>query len=109
DMFACENGDRLHKAAQAFLATISQYGFLVSCESRISLNNSGPYNLGNNREMIIRDFSDLAQGDLPWLDGIADDIPYNNLTVTMEATDCHFYLMDDWGSFESRPEFTAEK
>jgi len=109
DLHACVAGDRLHKAAQTFLATASQFGFLVSCESRVTLNNSGPYKLAEDREMIIRDFNDLAQGDYPWLDGVADDIPYNNLTVTMEATDCHFYLMDDWGSFESRPEFTAEK
>ncbi|WP_411339183.1 hypothetical protein V6U71_14850 [Sphingopyxis sp. J-6] len=109
DLHACAVGDRLHKAAQAFLATVSQYGFLVSCESRVSLNNNGPYNLGDGRELIVREFTDLAEGDYPWLDGIAGDIPYNNLTVTMEATGCHFYLMDDWGSFESRPEFTADK
>lgn len=109
DLHNCAPGDRLHKAAQAFLATVSQYGFLVSCESRVSLNNNGPYKLGDDRELIVREFSDLAEGDYPWLDGIAGDIPYNNLTVTMEATGCHFYLMDDWGSFESRPEFTAEK
>lgn len=109
DLHTCAPGDRLHKAAQAFLATVSQYGFLVSCESRVSLNNNGPYKLGDDRELIVREFSDLAEGDYPWLDGIAADIPYNNLTVTMEATGCHFYLMDDWGSFESRPEFTAEK
>lgn len=105
----CLAGDRLNNAAQAFLATISQYGFLVSCESRCALNNSGPYNLGDGREMIIRDFSDLAEGDYPWLDGVAGDIPFSNLTVTMEATGGHFYLVDDWGSFESRPEFTADK
>ena len=109
DLHSCATGDRLHTAAHSFLATVSQYGFLVSCESRVTLNNSGPYNLGDDRELIIRDFSDLAEGDFPWLDGVAADIPYNNLTVTMEASGCHFYLMDDWGSFESRPEFTADK
>lgn len=109
DLHSCADGDRLHSAAQTFLATISQYGFLVSCESRCTLNNSGPYKIAEDRELIVRDFTDLAQGDYPWLDGIADDVPYPNLTVTMEARDCHFYLMDDWGSFESRPEFTAEK
>ncbi|MGX7927126.1 hypothetical protein ACWPMX_11220 [Tsuneonella sp. HG094] len=108
DLIACKPGDRLHGAAQAFLATVSQYGFLVSCESRCTLNNSGPYKLAEDRELIVREFTDLAQGDYPWLDGVADDIPFNNLTVTMEATGCQFYLMDDWGSFESRPEFTAE-
>ena len=109
DLHACASGDRLHKAAHAFLAAVSQYGFLVSCESRVTLNNSGPYKIADDRELIVRDFNDLAVGDFPWLDGVADEVPYNNLTVTMEVKDCHFYLMDDWGSFESRPEFTADK
>jgi len=51
---------------------------------------------------------DLAENDLPWLDGVAADMPYNNLTVPMTVKDCHFYLMDDWGSFESKPDFRAE-
>jgi hypothetical protein len=108
ELHACQPGDRLNAAAQTFLATISQYGFLVSCESRCTLNNSGPYKLDDDREMIVREFSDLAEGDYPWLDGVAAEIPFNHLTVTMEATGCHFYLMDDWGSFESRPEFTSD-
>lgn len=109
DLHRCVNGDPLHKAAQAFLAAASQYGFMISCESRVTLNNSGPYRLTGNRELIVRDFTDLAQGDYPWLDGVGDLMPYNNLTVAMEVEDCHFYLMDDWGSFESRPEFTADR
>ncbi|WP_068086823.1 hypothetical protein [Novosphingobium rosa] len=109
DAHRCSNGDRLHKAAHGFLAAVSQYGFMISCESRVTLNNSGPYRLAEGRELIVRDFTDLAQGDYPWLDGVGAPIPYNNLTVTMEVADCHFYLMDDWGSFESRPEFTADK
>src|ERR1700732_155590 len=109
DMFDCKAGDELHEAAQGFMAATSQYGFLISCESRISLHNSGPYKLADDREMIVRDFMDLSESDFPWLDDVAKDVPYNNLTVTMAVKDCHFYLMDDWGSFESKPEFTADK
>lgn len=108
DMYSCEPKDDLHAAAAAFMASASQYGFLISCESRISLHNQGPYKLGENREMIVRDFMDLSECGLPWLDGIGADVPYNNLTVTMAVKDCHFNLMDDWGSFESEPEFRAE-
>lgn len=108
DMYDCAAGDPLHEAAQAFMGSASQYGFLISCESRISLHNSGPYKLADNREMIIRDFMDLSESDFPWLDGVAKDVPYNNLTVTMAVKDSHFYLVDDWGSFESEPEFKAE-
>ncbi len=109
DMYDCKQGDALHEAAQNFMAAASQYGFLISCESRISLHNSGPYKLGDDREMIVRDFMDLSESDFPWLDDVARDVPYNNLTVTMAVKDCHFYLVDDWGSFESKPEFAADK
>jgi hypothetical protein len=109
DMFACDNGDPLHEAAHAFLAAASQYAFLVSCESRICLNNSGPYRIDEKHEMIIRDFGDLGECSLPWLDGVAEAMPYNNFTVVMSVRDCHFHIMDEWGSFESTPEFTADK
>lgn len=109
DAFPCTEGDPLHEAAQLFLATVSQYGFLVSCESRISLTNSGPYRIDDRHQLLIRDFMDLAETSLPWLDDVAAEVPFNNLTVTMVARDCHFHLVDDWGSFESEPEFTAAR
>jgi hypothetical protein len=59
--------------------------------------------------MIVRDFMDLAEGDFPWLAGVASGIPYNNLTVPMAVTDCHFHLVDEWGSFEAKPEFAAQR
>jgi hypothetical protein len=109
DMYDCENGDDLHDAANAFMAAAAQYGFLVSAESRVSLGNHGPYKLDDNTEMIVRDFMDLAENDLPWLDDVAEGIEYNDLTVTMAVKDCHFYLVDDWGSFEADPEFSPDK
>lgn len=109
DMFACEPGDALQEAAHTFMAVASQYGFLASCESRISLSNSGPYRLDDRHEMIVRDFMDLSECSLPWLDGVAADVPYNNFTVAIAVRDCHFHLMDDWSSFESEPAFTPER
>jgi hypothetical protein len=109
DLYQCEPGDSLQLAAHAFLAATSQYGFLISCESRISLTNSGPYRLDANHEMIVRDFMDLSECSLPWLDGVATDVPYNYLTVPMSVRDCHFSIVDDWGSFESKPDFTSDK
>ncbi|MDN5937817.1 MAG: hypothetical protein L0H83_04075 [Salinisphaera sp.] len=108
DLYDCAAGDELHEAAHTFVASASQYAFLIACESRISLHNTGPYKLSDNQQMLVRDFMDLAQCDLPWLDGVAADVPYNNLTVTMAARDCHFNILDDWGSFESEPEFKSE-
>ncbi|HKY92205.1 MAG TPA: hypothetical protein VJM11_14245 [Nevskiaceae bacterium] len=108
DLYPCTNGDELHTAAGKFIAAVSQYGFLVSCESRISLSNHGPYKIADNVELMVRDFFDLAEGDFPWLDGVAADVPFNNLTVTTAVKDTHFYLVDDWGSFESKPEYKGE-
>ena len=108
DAFECRHGDPLHTAAQAFMATVAQYGFLVSCECRLTIHNHGPYKIADNREMLVRDFRELAEADYPWLDGIGADMPYNNLTVAMVIEDCHINLMDDWGSFESEPELKSE-
>ncbi|MGR8918959.1 MAG: hypothetical protein ACU85V_05020 [Gammaproteobacteria bacterium] len=108
DAYECREGDELHTAAQAFMATIAQYGFLVSCESRLTIHNHGPYKIADNREMLVRDFREISESDFPWLDGVGQDIPYNNLTVTMIVQDCHVNLLDDWGSFESEPELKAE-
>ncbi len=108
DAYECRVGDPLHKAAQGFLATTAQYGFLVSCESRLTLHNHGPYKISETREMLVRDFLELSESDVPWLDGVGQDIPYNNLTVTMIVDGCHINLLDDWGSFESVPELKAE-
>lgn len=108
DMYPCEDGDDLHQAAHSFMASASQYAFLISCESRISLNNTGPYKVADNVEMMVRDFMDLSESDFPWLDDVAKGVPHNNLTVPIAVRDCHFYLVDDWGSFESEPEFKAE-
>ncbi len=108
DAFECREGDSLHRAAQSFLAAAAQYGFLVSCESRLTLHNHGPYKISDRREMLIREFLELSESGVPWLDGVGQDIPYNNLTVTMIVEDCHINLLDDWGSFESEPELRAE-
>ncbi len=109
DLYACEPGDPLQEAANSFMATASQYGFLVSCESRLSLTNSGPYRIDDRHEMLVRDFMDLGECALPWLDGVAAKVPYNNLTVVMSVRDCHFHIVDEWGSFEAEPAFTADR
>ncbi|MGQ0699101.1 MAG: hypothetical protein ACT4PZ_12760 [Panacagrimonas sp.] len=108
DLYSCEAGDALHTAAGRFIAATSQYGFLCSCESRVAMSTQGPYKLSDNVEMLVRSFHDLAEGDLPWLDGVAAKVPFNCLTVTTAVKDTHFYLVDDWGSFESKPDYKSE-
>ena len=104
DAFGCRPGDRLHTAVRKFLAQASQYSFLSHCECRLGLNNSGPYRVGPH-EMLVRDFVDLAEGDYPWLDGIAAPVTHNNLTFPVIMKDTHFNIVDDWGSFEATPAY----
>ena len=86
---------------------MSQYAFLAHCECRIGLHNSGPYNFGDSRQLIVRDFFELTEGDYPWLDGIATQLPFGNLTIPIVFKDTHFNLMDDWASFEAEPSYDA--
>jgi hypothetical protein len=108
DLFPVAAGDPLHLAANKFMATVSQFQFLSHCECRIGIFNHGPYRFGDKRELLVRDFMDLGEGDYPWLDGVAAAVPYNNLTMPMVVKDTHFNLMDEWGSFESEPELRAD-
>lgn len=108
DMFDCSEGDDLHEAAINFTAAISQYVVLIACDSRVCMSNHGPFNLGDSQEMLLREFYDLGQGDLPWLDDIAGDLPFSRLTFATAVKDTHFYIVDDWGSYEAQPEYKAE-
>jgi len=104
DALGCQPGDKLHTAVVRYLATTSQYAFLKNCECRLGIHNSGPYKVGNH-EMLVRDFIDLAEGDYPWLDGVAAGIEHNNITLPVIMKDTHFSIVDDWGSFEATPSY----
>ncbi|WP_243636864.1 hypothetical protein [Rhodococcus sp. Eu-32] len=107
DLHGVQAGDRLHDATVKLLAQLSQYAFLAHCECRIGIHNSGPYNFGDGRQMVMRDFFDLTEGDYPWLDGIATALPLNNLSISLVFKDTNFNLMDDWASFEAEPTYSA--
>lgn len=107
DLHGVRKGDRLHTAATKLVAQLSQYAFLAHCECRIGLHNSGPYNFGEGRQLVVRDFFELTEGDYPWLDGIAVQLPFANLTIPMVFRDTNFHLMDDWASFEAEPSYDA--
>lgn len=100
-------GSRLQTATVKLLAQLSQYAFLSHCECRIGIHNSGPYNWGDNSQLLVRDFFDLSEGDYPWLDGIAVRLPHNNLTIPIVFKDTDFRLVDDWASFEAEPSYDA--
>lgn len=102
DAIAMKPGDRLHTALGQFNATISQYAFLASAECRLQIHHDGPYKTADG-ELLVRSYQSLAEGDFPWLDGVASEVEYPNLVVPMVLRDTHVYLLDDWGSFETQP------
>jgi hypothetical protein len=107
DALGVTPGDKLHHAFSQFMATASAYGFLSHCECRLSFNNHGPYRTAGGGEMIVRDLVDLAECDYPWMDGVAAEIEFNNLTIPVIMKDTHFHIVDDWGSFEASPHYDA--
>lgn len=100
---AYEADERLRAAAANFVAMGTQYAFLSHCESRVGLSTAGPYNLGGSRLMHVRDFMNLSECDFPWLDGIGDKVPYNNLTLAMITKDTAIEITD-WASIYTTPE-----
>jgi hypothetical protein len=107
DMYDVEAGDDLLDAASKFMSTATQYAFLTHCECRIGLNNHGPYRLGDSDQMLVRQWFDLAEGDFPWMDDVAEGVPYNNLIMPVKMEDTDFNVVDDWGTFEATPSWES--
>jgi hypothetical protein len=101
DAYECD--DVLRHAAAKFMAAGTQYSFLVHCESRMGLGANGPYRLGGAKLMHTRDFLNLAECDLPWLDGVAEGVTHNNLTAVV-ITDGVAIDISDWGTPYTTPE-----
>ncbi|MGA7397930.1 MAG: hypothetical protein WBW62_10840 [Solirubrobacterales bacterium] len=100
---AFEANTELKDAASKFIAIGTQYSFLVNCESRCSLQSSGPYAMGDRRLMHTRDFTNLAECDFSWLDGVADGVTHNNLTMSVITDDVSIEI-SDWGTPYSTPD-----
>lgn len=108
DAYAITADTDLRGAVKKFVAVLTQYNFLAHAESRTGLENGGPYRLGDGLIMLTRDFYNLAESDLSWMDGIGEDIPYNNLTLTTILRDTTAEVTD-WGSVFTSPEQTDDR
>jgi hypothetical protein len=104
---AFEADDELRGAAMRFAAAGTQYNFLVHCESRSGLSATGPYQLGGQLLLHTRDFLNMTECGLPWMDGIGTDLPYANLTMTL-ITDGVQMEITDWGTPYTTPEAYQE-
>lgn len=103
DAIAVGSDPRLRAAAAKFIATATQYNLLAHCECRLGLHSSGPYALGGDALMHVRHFTNLAEGDFSWLDGVAEDVPYGNLLMPVITKGVGVEI-SDFGSAYTSPE-----
>jgi hypothetical protein len=65
--------------------------------------DTGPYDLGAGRTLLLRDYSKMGVSDFWWSTDIAADIPYQNLTAAFVLRDVDVDV-NDWGTSVTRPE-----
>jgi hypothetical protein len=65
--------------------------------------DTGPYDLGDGRVLLVRDFSKMGPSDFPWSTDVCAGLPYNNLTAAfvLRGVDVD---VNDWGTSVTRPE-----
>ena len=84
-------------------AQLHSYQFLLYFDTRSGMVDTGPYDLGDGRTVLLRDYSKMGVSDFWWSDEVAKDIPYQNLTAAYVLRDVEVDV-NDWGTSVTRPE-----
>lgn len=85
-----------------FNATVTAYLFLLYFDTRVGTGDTGPYDLGDGRTLLVRDWYRMGQSDFWWSD-VAKDVPYQNLTAGLVLQDVGVKV-NDWGTSITDPE-----
>jgi hypothetical protein len=91
------------KGVKRFNATLTSYLFLLYFDTRSGMVDTGPYDLGDGRVLLVRDFSKMGPSDFWWSTTIAADLPYGNLTAAFVLRDVDVKITD-WGTSITDPE-----
>jgi hypothetical protein len=85
-----------------FNATVTAYLFLLYFDTRVGTSDTGPYDLGGGRTLLVRDWYKLSKSDFWWSD-VAAGVPYSRLTaaLVLEGVDVR---VNDWGTSITDPE-----
>jgi len=85
-------------------ATLSGYAFLYYTESRVGIYDSGPYELDDDRLLIVRDYLQLGRSAYPWSEVI--DVPYPALSLGLivPRKALQSIEINDWGTSFTDPE-----
>jgi hypothetical protein len=94
-----------HRRALSRLdATLSSYAFLLYTESRVGIYDSGPYDLGDGRTMIVRDYLRLGRSRFPWSDAVDPPFAAFTLPLVFSADTFDRLEINDWGTTFPQPE-----
>jgi len=103
DSYQLAGHPKLATALRRCIAMLTQYSFLAHAESRTGLNNSGPYRVDDDHVLLTRDFFNLTECDMPWMDEVADLVEHGSLTFAIVVRDVDAEITD-WGSLYTIPE-----
>ena len=90
-----------------FNATLVNHLFLMWFDTRSGIADTGPYELGDGRVLLVRDFAKLARSDFWWSD-VAAEVPYPQLTAAL-VLDGVEVQATDFGSCNTTPEDYLER
>ncbi len=84
-------------------AALTSYLFLLYFDTRAGYQDTGPYELGDGRVLLVRDFSEFGVGHFPWSAAVAADLPYSNLTAALVLDGVKLHVTD-WGTSTAEPD-----
>ncbi len=99
---AVDVDDDLRARLQRFNATLVNYLFLLYFDTRVGTGDSGPYDLGDGRSMIVRDYYRMSSSDFWWSD-VAAEVPHSHLLAAF-VLDGVDVSITDFGSSRTEPE-----
>lgn len=99
---AVDVDDTLRPSIKRLNATLVNHLFLWYFDTRVGTGDTGPYDLGDGRTMIVRDYYKLGPSDFPWSDTAAD-MPYDHLVAGL-VLDGVQVTITDFGTSTTTPE-----
>jgi len=83
-------------------AALTSFLFLLYFDTRAGYQDTGPYDLGDGRVLLVRDFNEFGVGHFPWSAEVCGDLPHSNLTLGLVLRDVAV-TCNDWGTSITDP------
>lgn len=97
-----EVDDELRTRVKRWNATLVNYLFLLYFDTRVGTGDTGPYDLGAGRTLLLRDYYRMGPSDFAWSSSAAG-LPYHHLLAGLVLQDVDVAITD-FGSSRTEPE-----